>query len=460
MTATRLPRPATSDLRRNRWRQGLDALMALVALCNFGLVLFDFSYIRFRDLYLNYLPQLTHLYDPVKGIEPHRDTAQYLQVVDQLQVALKQQGPQGVQTRQLLADLSDRSVALIQEDPFRIANKSGSLEKIKNRMRQHLRIESSKDAFRTFWSAQNLSAGRWRKELTYFNRSIRPLIAANYYRPIDESGDFVDEFWRIDLWFLGILAIDLILRTLWIRQQYRTGWREALLWRWYDLLFFLPFWKLLRIIPVAVRLHQAHLLDLATVRNQINRNLAENIASEVAELVFIQLFSTVQTSIKQGALRQTLSVAASAANTSLADTNGVDELSLISRHLMTAVQAVLPTLQADVAAIVHHGAQQAIAQLPGHSFIHAMPGFAQLSEEISRQVAHQTLQTLSSTLAYTLSDPVGPQLVQQLSQHFLQNLNTELTQQKTLETVEGLLLEWIDDLKLSLVQLGISSSTI
>ncbi len=433
------------------WLKRLDALIALVALANFGLVLFDVSYIRFRDLYFRYLPQLTQRYDWVKGIEPYRDTDQYLTIVDRLQKLIAQEGLASPQVSQTLLDLKDRSTSMIQEDPFRVANKSGNLEKLKNRMRQHMDLKSSREAFGAFWSLKHLNAQNWQTELAYFNKDFRPLMAANYYRPIDESGDFVDRFWLIDIGFVGLFAADLLVRVLWIRQCHRTSWRDAVLWRWYDLLLLAPAWRIVRIIPVAIRLHQARFINLQNIQDQVNRNLAENIAGEVTELVLIQSFSVVQGSIRQGALRQWLK-ASSTVSPTMVDTNGVDELQVISRRLVEVVQAVLPKTQPDIEVLVRHGVQQAIAQMPLYKTIQAFPGFNELADQMSKQITHQALQMLSGTLNNAVTDEVTPKLVQQLGQHFLANLQAELNQKQTLGEVETLLADWLEELKLTVLQ--------
>ena len=48
--------------------------MAIAATVNLGLVLFDLSYVPWRDFYLRNFPGLIRVYDPIKGIEPHRET--------------------------------------------------------------------------------------------------------------------------------------------------------------------------------------------------------------------------------------------------------------------------------------------------------------------------------------------------------------------------------------------------
>ena len=63
----------------NNWWQ---KFIAAIALINLILVLFNFSYLRFRDFYLHNVPVLVDIYDPIKAIEPHPDTEKYLQTSD------------------------------------------------------------------------------------------------------------------------------------------------------------------------------------------------------------------------------------------------------------------------------------------------------------------------------------------------------------------------------------------
>jgi hypothetical protein len=442
----------TSSPQPNQWLKKLEALIALIALANLGLVCFDSSYIRFRDFYFRYLPQLTQRYDWFKGIEPYRDTDEYLAQVDRLETAISQQGLSRPQVAQALKNLEERSTSMIQEDPFRVANKSGNLEKLKNRMRRHMNVGSAKDSFRAFWSLQHLNEQNWRTELAFFNRNFRPILSANYFRPIDESGDFVDRFWILDIGFVGLFAADLLLRVMWIRQRHRTSWKDAVLWRWYDLLLLIPAWRIIRVVPVAIRLHQAGLINLQNIQNQVNRNIAENIAGEVTELVLLQSFNVVQGSIKQGALRQWLKASSSLTNPVMVDANNIDELRVISRRLVEVIQAVLPKAQPDIEVLVRHVVQQAIAQVPLYQTIQVLPGFEQLADEIAKQVTHQAIQTFSGTLTNAINDEITPTLIQQLSHHFLANLQVELSQKQTFGEIETLLVAWIEDLKLTVLQ--------
>ncbi|MFM6134749.1 MAG: hypothetical protein ACKPCP_11385, partial [Sphaerospermopsis kisseleviana] len=183
----------------NLW---LEKLMAIAASVNLGLVLFDLSYVPWRDFYFRQLPQITQIYDPIKGIEPHRDTKNYLETVAALEAQVSQTGLNSPQVKTKLAEISRLSNEMIDSNPFAGAGKSGTLEKIKNRMREHIGQESAKRAFATFWSVEYLSKRGWIQEINFFNQQIRPGIASNYYRQIGENGEFIDDFWLIDLPFV------------------------------------------------------------------------------------------------------------------------------------------------------------------------------------------------------------------------------------------------------------------
>jgi hypothetical protein len=443
--------PPTTKLYRPRSENDASRLftqaMAMLAVVNLGVVFFDYTYLSMRDLYRSRLPWVTQHYDPIKGIEPHQETQQYLDRV----AGLKKLGPQSGDRDRLLADLRDRSTAMIVENPFEAANKSGTLEKIKNRMRSHLPNEknSAKQSFQDFWSTQHLTPQNWRSELAFFDNRIRPLIASNYYRPIAENNQPVDYFWRIDLIFIGIFGLELLLRTLYLSRRNTIAWRDAILWRWYDLLLLIPFWRLLRVIPVTLRLHQARLINLSRVQTLSNRFLAENIAGEVSELAIIQGVTVVQTSIRQGIIRQWLTTTAQP-NVEINDTNEIEEL--IHQVLSLTVRRVLPTVQPDLEALVRHSITAALADLPLYRAFQHLPGVGQLPTEIASQMIHQVTNVAYGGLNQALSDSEGRRLFSHLTEQLTLSLKEELQDHQTLESIQSLLLDLLEETKLTLVQ--------
>jgi hypothetical protein len=281
--------------RKNLW---FERMMAIIATANLGLVAFDLTYVQWRDFWFRRVPIVTQQYDPVKGIEPHRDTEQYLQTVDDLKRDLQQGGLQNSQVGQRLQELRDRSTDMIQTNPFAVANKSGALEKIKNRMREQIfgqrRHESARQAFNQFWSVNYLQQKGVDHELQFFDREIRPLIAVNYYRTIGENGESTDWFWLVDLPFVALFGLEFLARTFYLSRKYKSlSWFDAMLWRWYDVFLLLPFWRLLRVISVALRLEQARFISWERIRAQASQGLISNISEELAEVVVVQVIDRV-----------------------------------------------------------------------------------------------------------------------------------------------------------------------
>lgn len=169
--------------------------MALLALANLGLVLFDLSYIPWRNFYLKHLPQLTEQYGArFKGIEPHRLTTAYSETVRELENQVALTGIQSAEVNQQLLQLQSLSEELIDEDPFAAVNKAGTLERIKNRMRDRVGVSSSKQAFATFWSQAYLSREGWNPSISFFsvrfNRCWQLIITATLVRTASQSTGF------------------------------------------------------------------------------------------------------------------------------------------------------------------------------------------------------------------------------------------------------------------------------
>jgi hypothetical protein len=67
-------------------------------------------------------------------------------------------------------------------------------------------------------------------------------------------------------------------------------------------------------------------------------------------------------------------------------------------------------------------------------------------------VSQTLLQQLATTLDQGKDDASGQHLVAQLGQQALNHFATGLTQQHTIEEIEGLLADWLEELKLTVLQ--------
>lgn len=438
-----------SPIRRNSW---LEKIIALIAVINFCLVLFNISYIHWRDIYLNEIPSLTQLYDPIQGIEPHRETARYLEQVNQLEKQVMQTGLASNEVGQLLEKLRFLSNEMIEDNPFAGANKSGLLEKIKHDIRDRVGIRSAHQAFATFWSQEHLAAVGWQQEINFFNTKIRPLMNYNYYRGIDINGKFVDKFWQIDLPFVIIFGLEFLARTFYIsRRNPHLNWLEAILRRWYDLLLLIPFWRGLRIIPVTVRLYQSELLNLEPLRAQLNHDFVANFAEEITAVVGVQIINQIQEIIKRGeAARWLLHPETRRAYVQV---NPVNEVSAIASRLVNlSVYQVMPKIQPDLEALLHHNIENALKQIPGYQQLNHLPGLNHLPTQITQNLVNTLSDRAYGTLVNAVQDPAGAKLTARLSKNFINALDVELQKPQNLQEIQSLLIDMLEEIKINYVK--------
>jgi hypothetical protein len=473
--------PSTRGKRpRRRHNYWFEKLMAAIALLNYLLVLFDLSYIPLRDEYLRNFPEFTRWYgEQFKGIEPNRTTEAYLDTVDQLKQALQREGlpdADAVEEAELseqaefldadaetieainpgvpvlLQELRTLSDEVIDENPFEIANKTGTLERIKARMRDRLDEESSKQAFTEFWSVAYLEDAGWIEELEFFDEEIRPLFETNYFRSIGLDGQPTDLFWRIDIWFVGIFAAELLLRSFYLSRRYQgTSMLDALLWRWYDLLLLLPFWRWLRIIPVIVRINQSNLIDLEPISNRIRRAFVTHFAIELTEIVIIRVIDQAQNLVRNGEIARVLLNPGQGGQ--YIDLNDVNEVEAIASQLVKImVYKVLPQVRPDVEALLDHTLTRSLHGAPMYNNFQVLPGFESLSHQLAQQVSHSLYENIYGVLTSSIKDEKGAELTEKLINHTGEVLRQEIRQGDTVSEFESLMIVMLEEIKINYVQ--------
>ncbi|MFM2433021.1 MAG: hypothetical protein RLZZ511_4235 [Cyanobacteriota bacterium] len=444
---------------RNLW---FDRLMALIAAANLGLVAFDMTYVPWRNFWLQRslslgnvrlqlpLPDITPFYDPIKGIEPHRDTEKYLKTVNQLETDLQQYGIDSPQVSDQLSQLRQASLEMVETNPFTAANKTGTLEKIKHRMRDRIfdkndPAASSRQAFQRFWSAEYLKNRGVQSELTFFKNDIQHLIATNYYRSIGENGDPTDRFLIVDTPFVALFGLEILLRSFLLSRRLRIKWWDAVLWRWYDLILLIPFWRFLRIIPVALRLDQARLIQLSHIRDQATQGFVSNIAGELTQAVLSESLGQVQVALKQGNIAKQL---LSAIDKPYKDLNDKDELQeIVSKTLKLTVYQVLPKVKPEIEAVLRHPIEAVLEQTPGYNLFKSVPLVGGVPNQVNQQVISTATESAYQALLVALEDRVAAELISELLRNFGKNLVQELQSGKELDDIQQLLTELIDEVR-------------
>ncbi|MEN9567825.1 MAG: hypothetical protein RLZZ69_3021, partial [Cyanobacteriota bacterium] len=449
--------------------------MALVAVINLAIVGFDLSYVPLRDFWLlgqvtigkintayvqyagielDLLPEnvsrsITQ-YDVVKGIIPNRDTQEYLAKVEQLKLELAANSVDSAKAKTLFGDIRRRSLEIIQTNAFAEANKTGNLERIKNKMRSHLpnQDNSAKVAFWRFWSPDYFE-GKVTEEIAFFDAEIKPLLETNYYRAIGENGGYVDYFGLIDFPFGVLFGLEFLARTWFIsRRRVGVSWLDAMLWRWYDIFFLLPIWRWLRVIPVTIRLNQAQIINLNSIQKQLSQGLVAGIAEDVTEVVIIRLINQIQTSVRSGDLGRLLSQQTAHTYVDINDTNEIIELVRILAKV--TADRVLPAIQPEVETLLQYSIERALKQSPAYRGVKIVPGGERTIASISHQLVSQTYSAFSNTLQAALAeDKQFDRLVESLISNVGKSVSSELQAQQSMNKIELLLVDLLEEIKIN-----------
>ena len=431
------------------WQSLGNKFIAIIALINLLIALFDLSYLPLRDFYFQQLTPITYLYDPVKSISPHPDIEHYLQTVNLLAEEIEAKGIQTNTTFRLFSDLRQQSNYLLTENPFLAANKFSTFAKLQHRMRRHLDTPTAEAAFDRFWSQEYFLQIGADTTLTYFEHKIQPLLESNYLRDVGRNGQFVDYFWRIDLYFIIFFAIEFLARTFWhSSRQANLNWRQAMLRSWYYVLMLLPIWRWLRIIPVTVRLHKSRLIDLETILAEMTYEPAAYLANRVSNFLMVRLINQTQEAVSSGeAARLLLTPEPSVPVTQASKFDAI-----VDRLLQLSIYQVLPELQPEVEALLRHILQGAFQDSDFYKGLTKIPGMEMLPAELTENLADFLAQGTYELIASAYSDLEGKVLFERLTTNFKLVLSRQLAVPGVQSELQGLLTELLEEVKLNYVK--------
>lgn len=422
----------------------------LLAIVNFAVVIFDFSYLDLRHLYQRFQPELVTLYDPVKGVEPHRTTETYLERAELTLQRLKS-GPGAPGVPALLSEMQDRSQTMFHEDPFSGAGLAGVFEQIKNKMRREMHQESAKQAFTAFWSAQNLSPTRLAAQTEFFEAQIRPLMARNYYRGLGENGKPYDAFWMIDFLFVPFFALEFLLRgTLEVGRRY-PSWKAFCYARWYDLVYFVPVGQyvtplgqsgwlhLVRAVSVGHRMRRLGLINPIS----IPQRYANRVIELFTDLVSVRLLNNYQDSVRKFDLAESIRGLPEDQKRALG--------SLAEEHLTMLVTRVIPRMTPEIEELITYSAQQALRESPSYQRLRAIPLFGSLPERYLPELVSEMVSGTQRAMMNALDDPEHRASIQRASEKLLSLLLTEMAELKTEDEVKRVVVDILEQQKSKLL---------
>ncbi|SBO42528.1 hypothetical protein [Cyanobium sp. NIES-981] len=459
------PRPRSTGVRGLVW----DRFVAIWATINLAWVAFDLTYVPLRTFWLQrnlypipsaplavpltFIPDITPWVDPIKGIEPHRETSTFLQAFSELErVMASPAADPALQTR-LLQRQAELMAQMIDSNPFLASDRAGTLEKIKNRLRQRVDRDSAKESARLLLSREWLERHSWARELQFWREQVLPLVETNYWRSIDENGRPTDHFWRIDLLlFQSVFLLDILQRLIRIKRRLPgLRWDEVLLRRWTDLPLLLPFWRWLRVLPVAERLQTSGLVNLEPLRAVVSRGVVALLAVELFEVLALQLLDGIQGLIRSRhwperirALRSHQSVTSSSEERELA------ELVRIWAPLLLA--EVAPRLAPELQGVLGYTLRQSLDRTVVPPPLRQLKPLLQVESGVSRQLAAgmvDSLLELSRSAGQRLAqrDDAQLDLLQRFVDRFWDELALALERGPALERSQDLLCALLEQLK-------------
>ncbi len=258
---------------------------------------------------------------------------------------------------------------MIDVSPFQIARKDGTLEIIKDRVRDYVKRkdldaatrarigDSSKRSFEYFWSAGNLTSATRAGELDWFKRKVRPLFEQNYFRHIGHDGELIDRFYLLDLAFVAFFALDFFARwVLAISARRYRAWYLFPVVRWFEafnLLFphHMAWLRLGRVVPFFVRMRENGFIPGEGILPGLVHDNAALIAEEISGLVLIRILAQVQAILRDADLTQAAPVGAGA----LAEVQA-----LLDTQTEVLARGMVPAIQPQIADLVRFSIDKAL----------------------------------------------------------------------------------------------------
>lgn len=455
-------------------------LILVLAIVNLALVFFDYTYVDLRHVYQqNGWTQLVDNYDRIKGIEPHRVTDDYKKSAERA-FRLVEASPDDPFTQAALADMVEKTKAMLKEDPFLTAGLRGVSEQMKNDVRKHMWLKtvrpdeavrwghawspervkarltlhkkpweglSATQSWTTFWSAENLR-GRLHEEELWFESEIKPHLDRNYWQTYGEDGRPNDNFWIIDCFFLPIFLGEFMLRGIGgVQRGVYKDFRSFFATRWYDAVYFLPVLvyalppslqgplHLVRVISVGARMERLGLINpVAIVQARVAKVL-----DMITDIVNVKLLSNYQDGVRRFDLEESMNTLTPVQRQQLAV--------LIEKNLSMVVSKVLPDVMDEAERLIVRSAAQALEEAPAYKQFKQLPFFGALPEQLIGRVVTDTIAQMQVQMLKQVSDPENVRLTKELITAIAESLLRHMAEVGTEDQVKAMVVDVLEEQK-------------
>lgn len=133
--------------------------------------------------------------------------------------------------------------------------------------------------------------------------------------------------------------------------------------------------------------------------------------------------------------------------------NNTDEVKAIATRLLhLGVYDVLPKVQPELDALLHHSVQAILSQSPAYQQLQNVPGLNQLPTQLVQRLVSDISKTTYSTLTTLLEDPVVAEHSDRLVQNFTTAFQREVQKQQNLQEIQSLLVDMLEEVKINYVK--------
>ncbi len=285
--------------------------MVWVALINLWLILFDLTYLWMRPYYFSYIPVVTSVYDPVKGISSNPLTSEALELRAEA-TRLSETDPKAPELTTFAIKLRVVTLRIFTEDPFASSGQEELLGVIRQGLADQTDVPRAsldnpvnlEQAVNRLWPLEPEALSRRLREQ---DPRVLKALQLCYHRAYGLGGEHTDYFWIIDLPFLTLFWIEFLARwRLALKRKQYAQWFFFPIVNWYDVLGLIPIayfrvFRLLRVVSMYMRLRRSELSVVG--KDAFSRTVeyfSNIITEEVSDRVALRILGEFHEEIADG----------------------------------------------------------------------------------------------------------------------------------------------------------------
>lgn len=204
-------------------------------------------------------------------------------------------------------------------------------------------------------------------------------------------------------------------------------------------------------IPVSIRLYRVGLLNLEPVQAEIQRDFVIGFATELTEMVGIQVIDQLQAAMARGDVTNWLFHPQT--RQPYVQVNGKNEVKAIATRLVNvSIYDVLPQGQPDFEDLIHHAIANTLNQLLAYQQLQNLPGLNHLPALLTENLAKFLSHIAYNNLINTIEDPVAVEISTRLSSNFRNALEKELQKKYNTQEIQTLLVDLLEEIKINYVK--------